>query len=717
MSRLLVREVGRSRSRLSVRQLLDDHGSDVQQVTPCFLMSPDSVARFLAPDGMRFDVVIFDEASQVRVAEAVGALGRGTSCVIVGDSRQMPPTSFGAVTSDSDQEVERVESLSVPEDEESILTECIAADLPRRWLSWHYRSQHESLIAFSNQHYYDGRLASFPSPVSHDAGTGVHLREVNGEFERGKARVNREEAQAVVEEIRTRLTSPETVDQSIGVVTFNIQQRDLIASMLEQLDDPAVAAALEKEPAERLFVKNLENVQGDERDVILFSLAFSKDPSTGRLPLQFGPLINNGGERRLNVAVTRARRLVILFTSFKPADIDPKRSSSVGLAHLRAYMEMAAAQQHTADDVSPTSSTRDLHREDVAEALRARGLRVQTEVGLSDFKVDLAVGLAGDGPWRMAVLLDGPPWARRQTVADRDGFPLSVLKGPMGWPDVARVWLPAWLSEREAVLDRLERAVREAEPVAAHVDASIQRADELILPADQQDGEETLVVGTRFSTGVDETTDAADDATLLGHSYSDQTELGFDYAYAQFYLDYVKAEETEPAERTFGSAPEAVLGSRSVLDGLSGRANRKVVLEAIEQALAVEGPMELGRLARNIGRRFDLNRMGDERIRAVLRLIPKERVTSDHLGTFVWPSELSPELWTGYHRQSSYLERQLPEISPQEIANVMRAHDLYFAEDDTAGLFRAVMEVFGYTRLTNAVSTRLEAVHLWRANR
>jgi len=460
-----VAEVAKMRGRMSVRDIMTTYGDLVAEVTPCVLVSPDSVARFFPARSGLFDIVVFDEASQVRVADAVGAMGRATSVVIVGDSKQMPPTSFADSTIDDDDAEAQVEDV-LARDEESILAECKQARIESRWLSWHYRSQDESLIAFSNRNYYEDRLTSFPAPAhgSVDSGYGGHgitLRRVDGKFLRSgpskTLRTNQAEADAIVAEIRHRFSVHRTITPSLGVVTFNAQQRTLIESMLRDAGDERIIDALDAS-SDGLFVKNLENVQGDERDTILFSTAFSANDK-GVLPLNFGPLTNFGGERRLNVAITRARRQVILFSSFDPGDLRTEATTSRGIKDLRAYLELA---QRGAEKVlsANASVTTDLHREDVADALRARGVDVRTNVGLSDFKIDLVVAPGGQpAAPTMAVLLDGPGWARRGTVADRDALPVEVLGGLMNWPAVERIWLPEWLQDREAVLDRLVAGV------------------------------------------------------------------------------------------------------------------------------------------------------------------------------------------------------------------------------------------------------------------
>ncbi|TFC00398.1 DUF4011 domain-containing protein [Cryobacterium adonitolivorans] len=487
---LLKRQLDRQRGGMGVRELMHEFGDLITDILPCMLMSPESVARFFPAQAGLFDIVVFDEASQVRVSDAVGAMGRARSVVVVGDSKQMPPTSFAESTIGSGEE--DGDTLEFVRDEESILSECVQAQVPSKWLSWHYRSQDESLIAFSNRAYYRDRLSSFPAP-HHGAGTaagtgsgsaagtgsagyGVSLRRVDGAFLRsgtGKSlRTNPVEAQAIVAEILARFAAEPEGTPSIGVITFNVQQRALIEGSLRDSGDDRIVHALDTD-TDGLFVKNLENVQGDERDTILFSTAFSADAS-GRLPLNFGPLNLPGGERRLNVAITRARRQVIVFSSFAPADLRAEETISAGVKDLRAYLDLAAGGSDGLASPLRQSGALDRHREEIAEALRERGFAVHADVGLSDFRVDLSVATAGaPGHPVMAVLLDGPTWAARRTVSDRDGLPVEVLSRLMGWPAVERVWLPEWLGDRDAVLDRLAEkldaldAARQAHEAAA----------------------------------------------------------------------------------------------------------------------------------------------------------------------------------------------------------------------------------------------------------
>ena len=501
----LQRELARQRGGIGVRALMTAYGDLVTRLTPCVLVSPDSLARFFPVRAGMFDLVVFDEASQIRVADAVGAMGRARAVVVVGDSKQLPPSTFAESMPDASPLADvrgasgvvtgpdvsvASDAVGAVLDEESILSECVQARVPRLWLTWHYRSRDESLVAFSNQHYYDGRLSTFPAPSSPErSGYGIRLVRVAGVFHRdatrgprslrdpagvaGLLRTNPVEAEAVVRDVLSRFAESADVVPSLGVVTLNAPQRVLVEQLLRGSGEDRVLQALDGGAVgEGLFVKNLENVQGDERDTILLSTAFSAD-DTGRLPLNFGPLNREGGERRLNVAVTRARREVVVFSSFDPADLHAEETTSVGIKHLRSYLDLAAAgsapRVGAAAADGPTGGGRrllsvvDRHREQVAEGLRARGLAVRTDVGLSEFRIDLVVAFPED-PARevLAVLLDGPAWAARRTVADRDGLPVEVLVRTLGWPAVERVWLPAWLSTPGAVLDRLEEVARAA---------------------------------------------------------------------------------------------------------------------------------------------------------------------------------------------------------------------------------------------------------------
>ncbi|GAA1799530.1 DUF4011 domain-containing protein [Planosporangium flavigriseum] len=675
-----IAELRRKRGGRSFRELFADYSDVVLALTPCVLVSPASAANFLAPDAARFDLVVFDEASQIRVAEAIGAMGRGKAVVVVGDSRQMPPS---AVMQASAGEETAGDSCPV-EDLESILNEAVESGLPQRWLTWHYRSRDESLIAFSNRYYYDGRLSSLPSPGA--SGTaGIGWRRVDGHFDRGASRTNEVEARAVVEEIAARLRDPATAGDSIGVVTFNIQQRDLILNLLEESSDRLIQKKMSPAEAEPIFVKNLENVQGDERDLILFSLAFSTNPETGQLPLNFGPLSHTGGERRLNVAITRARRQVLLFASFDPADIDLSRTTATGTQHLKAYCEMAAAGvDRQSDRPSGRGTGRDLIRDEVAEAIRARGYEVRTGYGLSDFAVDLAVRAAGSDRWQVAVMLDSPQWSARPTVADRDGAP-ALLRTVMGWPRVVRFWLPSWINDRAGVLAKLDAAVSRA--VAAERIAQ-SKAKIAARRAAAQAAEKATAQAVEKATA-----QAAEKAATAERTSATPVPNPRPTGGPVAFVPY------EPS----------VIGTQADIAALAtDQRVRKLVRDSLREIIRAEGPVEEQRLAKLVLARFGFAKPRSDRRKAVLALLePGALRHHEGMGSFAWPSSLDPRRWSGFRTTQSRDDRAFEEIAPEEIANAIRhalASALELTEED---LFRTTLELLGYQRRTEKIDKML----------
>ncbi len=689
----LQRELAKQRRGLGVRQLLAQYGELITAVMPCVLVSPDSVARFFPAAADQFDLVVFDEASQIRVADAVGALGRAKAAVVVGDSKQMPPTSFLEPTASASDDVVEVETAV--EDEESILSECVQARVPRHWLSWHYRSQDESLIAFSNAQYYENRLSSFPAPThgrasSEPDGRGVSLVRVPGTFHRSGAgrllRTNPIEAKVIVAEIRRRFDAVPKWDgvdavPSIGVVTFNAQQRSYIESLLRDADDERLAAALDRTDGEGLFVKNLENVQGDERDVVFFSTGFSPT-ADGTLPLNFGPLNRSGGERRLNVAITRARRQVVVFSSFDPEQLRAEETSSVGIKHLRAYLDMA----ERGTDVLPRSprsvAVVDRHREEIAARLRDRGLVVRTDVGLSEFRVDLSISRPVDPETPVAaVLLDGPSWARRGTVGDRDGLPVEVLGGLLRWPVVERVWLPSWLLEPSAVADRLVEAV-DAAPATAVLPAPIP------LPTAALESFKG-VAALRSSVTASVAVPATPAAKPVAKPVAARKPAG---------------PVVMEGETPFVPWIPKAAGEKSVLDELPSAKAARVVRRVLAAGIMAEGPIHVDRLAKLTVGAFGLNRATESRKATLLSLLPPSAVEGDHL----WPEGVTPESFEGFRRQVSSTDRPIDHVAPEEIANAMAALCRAAAGMGRGELLTQTAGVFGHKRRSAAVTAVLE---------
>jgi Protein of unknown function (DUF4011)/Swt1-like HEPN/AAA domain/REase_MTES_1575/Protein of unknown function (DUF3320) len=666
----LRRQLERRRGGMSVRALLDHYGELITQIMPCTLMSPDSVARFFPPRADLFDIVVFDEASQIRVADAIGAMGRSRSVIVVGDSKQMPPTSFAETNANVDEDENYDQEFVL--DEESILTECVNAQVPRQWLSWHYRSQDEALIAFSNQYYYDRRLASFPAPRPDRGapGQGISLNRVNGTFERsgkGKTlRTNRVEADAIVADVMRRFRdSPDSIP-SLGVITFNAQQRNLIENLLRDSGDERVVRALD-EP-DGLFVKNLENVQGDERDTILFSVAFSANDK-GVVPLNFGPLSRPGGERRLNVAITRARREVVLYGSFDPEELRAEETAQVGTKHLKAYLQMAARGAEAAGDNGKRVPVIDRHRDDIAAALRAEGLAVTTDLGLSDFRVDLVLAdPAAPERQLVAVLLDGQCWRDRHTVADRDSLPVDVLHDMMHWPAVERVWLPEWLNHRDSTVARLKTAVEEARRRVATGQVKTEAPP---LPV-------------------------ATTATLRQMPPPVRTFAKPD------------APRTHPMVRPYREWTSPRLGDVTVLDQLYYEQFKARVHDAIVAAIEAEAPIHPDRLAKLVGGAFGLDRVAESRRVSIQRLVPADYRRRGGEG-FYWPKDVDPGTWRFVRRPPEGVSRLLEHVCLIEIGNAMIvvAEQTGGIEDEP--LKREALNLLGGTKITKGIGARLAA--------
>ena len=434
---------------ISIRRLFDSIPNLLRKLCPCMLMSPISVAQYIDPAHPAFDLVVFDEASQLPTCEAVGAIARGESVVVVGDPKQLPPTSFFNPNRIDEDNFEQ-------EDLESILDDCLALSMPQLHLLWHYRSRHESLIAFSNQQFYDNKLLTFPSP--NDLESEVRLVQLDGYYDRGHTKQNQAEAQAVVAEITRRLADPACQD-SIGVVTFSTAQQNLIEDLLLE----AYAAHPEWEEravqaAEPLFIKNLENVQGDERDVILFSVGYGPDEQ-GRVALNFGPLNRDGGWRRLNVAVTRARKEMVVYSVLRPEQLDLSRTRAAGVAGLKAFLEFARDGKRALSQFHPHMEAENMASL-IARGIAELGYDVRTDIGCSAYQMDIGVVDPRD-PHRylLGIMLDGARYAGTPTARDRNLSQTGVLEG-LGW-EICRIWLLDWWENPQAELGRIQELLQQ----------------------------------------------------------------------------------------------------------------------------------------------------------------------------------------------------------------------------------------------------------------
>ena len=459
---LLRREIAKKMRHIPVRQLLNRIPNLLSRLKPCVLMSPLSVAQYLEPSHAIFDVVIFDEASQIPVWDAIGAIARGQQLIVVGDPKQLPPTNFFNSAGDDE------DSLAPEEfkDLESILDELMTHGLRHKRLQWHYRSRHEGLIAFSNRQYYENELLTFPSAETALGGVRFkHLPEAR--YDKGKSRTNRKEAEALVTELVARLRNSESPRYSYGIVTFSLAQQQLIENLLdeERRKFPEIEVHFGDEPpveGEPVFVKNLENVQGDERDVIFFSICYGAD-ETGRVAMNFGPLNRDGGERRLNVAITRAKHEVLVFSGLRADQIDLTRTRARGVRDLKYFLDydergpsaLAAATSVSADG-DPDSEFEQM----VADRLRAAGYQVHHQVGCSGYRIDLGIlDPTNPGRYQLGVECDGATYHRAATARDRDKLRQFILEG-LGWT-LYRVWSTDWWHDSEAETKKLLSFIRE----------------------------------------------------------------------------------------------------------------------------------------------------------------------------------------------------------------------------------------------------------------
>ncbi len=441
----------RSRGRgVTIRRIFETLPQLMPRLKPCMLMSPMSVAQYIDAKQEPFDLLIFDEASQMPTCEAVGSIARAKSVVVVGDPKQMPPTSFFSTGSVDEEEMEM-------DDLESILDDCLALSMPSRYLRWHYRSRHESLIAFSNMEYYENKLLTYPSPD--DLNSKLSFVPVKGFYDKGKSRRNVAEADAIVKEILRRLADPVLSRLSIGVISFSQVQQSLIEDLLLQALARPEYAVLEpiafagKEP---IFIKNLENVQGDERDVILFSVGYGPDAS-GRVSMNFGPLNREGGWRRLNVAVSRARAEMQVFSSLAAEQIDLSRTRSQGVAGLRAFLEFAQKGKSALLYKSNSSRVEEPSMIDfISMQLMKRGYELRRHIGSSTYRIDMAV-INPERPseYLCAIITDGLGYHATSIVRDRELTQVSMLQS-LGW-NILRVWTLDWLQDSERVMNDLLR--------------------------------------------------------------------------------------------------------------------------------------------------------------------------------------------------------------------------------------------------------------------
>jgi very-short-patch-repair endonuclease len=583
--------MAKERRHAPLRKTLRAAGAAIRAIKPCFMMSPLTVAQLLDGDRPSFDLVIFDEASQLPSEDAVGAIVRGAQLVVVGDPKQLPPTNFFAVMSGQAEAPAADDGTPVLEDTESVLEEFMGAGVPRTRLRWHYRSTHESLITFSNISFYDAELHTFPSveTATHSAGLVFELVP-DGVYE-GKG-LNLVEARRVADEVVRH--ARETPELSLGVGTFNLRQQLAIQDELElrRREDPSLEAFFARSNTEPFFVKNLENIQGDERDVILLSVTYARGRD-GKLRHNFGPINGENGWRRLNVLTTRARQRMVVFASMRGDDINPAATTSRGAALLREFLLYAEHGQLDSATASAAADTDSPFEREVLAELTQRGLRLQPQVGVAGYRIDFGV-IDPEAPGRYVcgIECDGVAYHSSETARDRDRLRQQVLER-RGW-EIHRIWSTDWFKDREGQIERILRKVEESRARARTAPAQVQ-VDRIVSGPAEEPG----------------------DAEALENDAPD--------APASLATTPYRMADTTPrhAGTELAAAPEAEL------------------LRAIADVVEAEAPLHVDDLTARVAAMWGVPRAGSRMVaRVVDALSAAERAGSVRLrGDFVWSAE------------------------------------------------------------------------------
>ena len=691
---ILSREMQKQRAHIPVRRLIERMGDVLLQLTPCLLMSPLSVAQFLSANQKLFDVVIFDEASQITVPDAIGAIARGKNCIIVGDQKQMPPTRFFERGPDEDENEEA-------RDLESILDEAIASQVKRHQLTGHYRSKHESLITFSNHAYYGGSLVTFPSAETKESAVTFHR--VDGIYARGKTRTNEIEARAVVEEVTRRLRDPELCKLSIGVVTLNSEQQRLILDLLDGLRrgepelEPFFHWSNASGPAP-VFVKNLETVQGDERDVILLSIGYGPtEHGAQTMYHNFGPLNKDGGERRLNVAITRATTEVMVFASFDASMIDLTRTKANAVADLKHYIDYAdRGKVALAQAIRSFGELRGYDSDfekSVAEGLRKYNWNVRTQIGVSKFRIDLGI-IHPDAPGKFlaGVECDGATYHSSRSARDRDRVRQEILER-LGWR-LFRIWSTDFFNDEKRKIqeldERLRKLLKEDRERAAELAKKRERASATSM--------DTKIEFEDKGAGSNESGGTKDSSTLTSGQTAETSENS-------------RVSEGAPS---FPNATDRVLESGDptinpvdFYEPTYQRTLKYLAIKIIDQ----EGPVTFNFLSKRIARMHNFLRTGREIKRKVWQASHNLRKKTSAPGgeEIFWPEDMEPAGLIEFRGlRVNDTKRNWEEVPhPEKLGLVQQV--LNTNPEDPA---RKIAKVIGYSRVKQAFRTEIEELKM-----
>lgn len=636
-----IRSGGRN---MSIRKLFDSIPNLLRRICPCMLMSPISVAQYIDPAYPKFDLVIFDEASQLPTCEAVGAIARGENVVVVGDPKQLPPTSF-FTAEHTDEENAEIEDL------ESVLDDCLALAMPQKHLQWHYRSRHESLIAYSNAKFYDNSLMTFPSPD--DIVSRVTWIPVEGYYDKGGSKQNKAEAQAIVDEIVRRLKDPVLRRESIGVVTFSLVQQVLIDDMLsDAFRNAPELEQLADGMYEPIFVKNLENVQGDERDVILFSVGYGPDKD-GNVSMNFGPLNREGGWRRLNVAITRARKSMQVYSVITADQIDISRTASEGVAGLKGFLEFAQKGSSSLPvRMRSSESGTDDFAKLLSEEIRKMGYEVRCNIGCSGYKIDIGVINPDEpGAYILGIRCDNERYLSAGSARDRSVSQPGMLKG-LGW-NICSVWIMDYFDSPEKMLARIRTAIEDATEAYRNP----PQIEKETPQAEQKEKSEA---------------ENKDEAVL-------PTALAGPIPYEEYDVSSLGSSEDFYTEKAFGD-----------------------ICSLCAAIIDAQAPISRDVLFKKLLGAYGINR-SSAKAEAVLERAAGSvglLATSGENGVFYWKAGTFPASYELCRVPAEGSEkRTLDEICPQEIANgvkIILSNQLSMTKSD---LIRETAKLFGYTRL------------------
>lgn len=728
---VLLSEFGKKQRHMPIRTLMQRAGRAIQDLKPVFMMSPMSVPKYLAPDSIEFDLVIFDEASQVRPVDAFGSIIRGKQTVVVGDNKQLPPTSFFDASGGDGIDDDYQQRAG---DQESILDLFLSRGAPERMLRFHYRSKHESLIAVSNNAFYDGNLFVFPSPDAEKTKTGLHYHHLpETTYDRGGSRKNRKEAEIVVERVMEH--ARERPDQSLGVATFSSAQQEAIREQLEVMRrrDPSCESFFNAHPSEPFFVKNLESVQGDQRDVIFISVGYGR-AQDGRVSMNFGPLNSEGGERRLNVLTTRAKFRCEVFTNLRAEDIDLNRTRARGVEVLKQYLKFAETGE--IQIARPTGEDPDSPFEEaVADALRGQGYQVEHQIGQSGFSIDLAiVDPERPGRYLLGIECDGATYHSSRMARDRDRARQAVLES-QGWT-IHRIWSTDWfrnpsdqLAHAVAAIEKAHRTrnvdndsvdteTKEAESASLNDKASgdehpSSQSESPVGVHDEQVLDEEAKLSTEVQSkvhdleGEDATTEAENGESLEGKSVDDRN-AGRDRGRHEM----TTIDRAEPDENPTDISKPYTVAELHISTGTAlHEVPRSTMGKWVRDVVEVESPVMTEVVARRILDAADVTRLGS-RIRSAI----EEGVT--FASAKHWVLKKSDVLWQSDAQASPVRDRSGTDKYTRDIEHIPDAEievavrrlldGTYGAERED--VIRQVSRLLGFSKTGASINDGIDSV-------